>query len=274
MTNFYRRVFCAPAVASGATAGYFNVAVVRHPEDRVVSAFLDKFCGEDRGEHWVRRAAEAAHPDGDPSFADFLGYLETVDERRCDPHWRRQSYVLDGHAIDAFVRLERLAEDFDAISDRVGRARLDRLGAKLQRSAGAPRAATAPIADASRLKASEIVARRATEGDFPPEGGVRDRRDPRADRADLRARLRDAALRPAVSADRRSPAAGRQPRPARYAASSAGSGRRGARSPVSAAARPPVTKSASRLSPIAPSTSVAMPSPMQRMSSSATGSSR
>ncbi len=173
MTIFYRRAFCAPAVASGRTAGFFKFAVVRNPEDRAVSAFLDKFCGDNRDTSWVRTAAAAAHPDSDPSFMDFLAYIDCVDEAACDPHWRRQSYVLDARVLDAFVRLEHLAEDFRAIADRVGDAHFGKLELKLKRNLSAIDAAAAPpVGDMTGLRASEIAAWRAARGYFPPKDAL------------------------------------------------------------------------------------------------------
>lgn len=169
LTNFYRAAFCRPALAAG-VEDHFKLAVVRHPEDRVVSAYVDKICGDDRHEPWVRAVVEAGGAHGEISFNAFLDYLETVDEARCDPHWRRQSYVFEGHRIDAWVRLERLEEDFRKVGPRVGADHIDVFRRKLQSNRYDPAlAAAAAAADMPSRGSSEIIAWRERHGAFPPK---------------------------------------------------------------------------------------------------------
>lgn len=92
---------------------------------------MDKICGDDREAPWVRAVREGGGTGGDITFEGFLDYLERAGDA-CDPHWRRQSYVMEGHAIDAFVRLERLEEDFRAVAYRVGGAHLGLFAPRLQ----------------------------------------------------------------------------------------------------------------------------------------------
>lgn len=75
MTNFHRQAYCRPVLEKGGTQGFFKLAVVRHPEDRVVSGFVDKTCGEDREAPWVRAVREAGGTGGDITFESFLAYL-------------------------------------------------------------------------------------------------------------------------------------------------------------------------------------------------------
>lgn len=169
MTTFYRQAYCAPAIEAG-VADHFKFAVVRHPEDRVVSGYIDKVCGEDSKERWVQEMIAAAGRDGTISFDGFLDYLETIDEAKLDPHWRRQTYILDGHRIDAWVRLERLAEDFAAIGPRVGEAHLDVFARKLQSNRYDPAAFEAAMAaDMPARSSVEVGEWAARHGAFPPK---------------------------------------------------------------------------------------------------------
>lgn len=164
LTNFYRQAYCRPALETGAAESFFKLAVVRHPEDRVVSGFVDKICGEDRDEPWVRAVRDAGGTDGEITFEGFLGYLERAGDD-CDPHWRRQSYVMEGHALDAFARVERLEEDFRAVADRVGGAHLGLFARRFQ--SNPYDAAAAP--DMTRRTSREIMDWREAHGAFPPK---------------------------------------------------------------------------------------------------------
>lgn len=167
--NFYRAAYCARALADDRTTSYRRICVVRHPAERLVSAYLDKFCRDaDDREPFVREVIRTIGRD-DPSFRDLLGYLETVDERACNPHWRRQTYILDGQDIDDFVRLEAMHAGMTRLADVVGARSLAMLQGRLQ-ATRTPEVGQAADAgeDASGLSTAEIAARRRAGGRFPP----------------------------------------------------------------------------------------------------------
>lgn len=166
-TNFYRRAYCTPALARDAARGFYAFAVVRHPEDRVVSGYVDKICGEDRDEPWVRNVVSRGG--GSISFNEFLDYLEFVDEAACDPHWRRQTYIFGDRRMDAFVRLEHLAEDFRKIARGVGEAG-GVFDHKRQSNRYDPAlTAAAMAADAPSMSSDQVIAWAAEHGAFPPK---------------------------------------------------------------------------------------------------------
>ena len=170
MTNYYRHAYCQPLIEAGGILDFFKLAVVRHPEDRVVSGFVDKICGEDRREPWVREVVAAAGGEGRVTFASFLDYLERTPDEICDPHWRRQTHILEGHRIDAFVRLEALAADFAAVAARVGSEHLDVFARRLQSNPYDPALAAAALAaDMPARGQAEVIAWRETHGAFPPK---------------------------------------------------------------------------------------------------------
>lgn len=170
MTNWYRRAYCAPALRAGATDGFYTIAAVRHPEDRVVSGYVDKICGEDRHQPWVQAVVAAGGTNGAISFDAFLDYLEAVDDAACNPHWRRQSYVFEGRAIDAWVRLEALEADIRKLGPRVGDAHFGVFARKLQSNPYDPAAVAAAEAAAMPSRPStEVMAWRAEHGAFPPK---------------------------------------------------------------------------------------------------------
>jgi hypothetical protein len=173
MANYYRSAYCADAMRDGRAKGFFTVAVVRHPESRVVSGYVDKICGPERGEPWVREVVEAGGAGGEISFDEFLGYLERTPDEVCNPHWRRQSYLLEDYRIDAWVRLERLGEDFRKIGPRVGVDRLDFFEQRIQSNpydpAAADAAEAARAADMPAMGSREVIAWRERHGAFPPK---------------------------------------------------------------------------------------------------------
>lgn len=169
-TNYYRRAYCVPALATGSASGYYNLAAVRHPEDRVVSGYVDKICGEDRNEAWVRDVVAQGGKDGAISFNGFLDYLEFVDETACDPHWRRQSYIFGARRMDAFVRLEHLEDDFRKVAHRVGGAHLGVFAEKRQSNRYDPAmTAAAMAADMPNRSSEEVIAWASRHGAFPPK---------------------------------------------------------------------------------------------------------
>ena len=166
--TFYRRAYCSAAMAANPGADYRRICVTRHPARRLVSAYLDKFCSDEARLPFMQDVLRAVGRDA-PSFRDFLGYLETVDERACNPHWRRQTYVLDGQHIDDFVRIEALHAEMTRLADVVGARRLPLLQGRLQATRGAEGARASDVAeDASGLSSSEIAAHRRATGRFPP----------------------------------------------------------------------------------------------------------
>ncbi len=165
-SSFYRGSFCGPAMADGRAAGYRRICVTRHPDRRLVSAYLDKFCTGAPRPAFVEEVVRAIGRD-DPSFRDLLGYLETVEERACNPHWRRQTYVLDRQHVDDFVRLEDMRTEMTRLADIVGTGHLPLLGGRLQATRGVEGDA-ADGEDASALTSAEIAAYRRARGRFPP----------------------------------------------------------------------------------------------------------
>lgn len=170
MAAFYRRSFSGPHIDAGRTEEFFKFAVVRRPEERVVSAFIDKFCGEDRDKPFSRSVVAAAGRDGDITFDRFLSFLEGMDDATADPHWRRQVHVFGGRRIDAYVRLEHMAADFATLAPRIGGDPWGHLDFRLQTNpfVAAPLDPAELVGFPARPTA-DIVAWREARGAFPPK---------------------------------------------------------------------------------------------------------
>lgn len=93
---------------------WFKFAVVRNPYDRLVSAFVDKFCREGLDtpkSQKILMAINSTENKGNLqiTFSQFVEYLETQNIDTVDRHWRRQSYVMDGIELDRIIDLKEIA---------------------------------------------------------------------------------------------------------------------------------------------------------------------
>lgn len=90
--------------------------MVRDPVQRCLSAYLDKFCGEDSSKEFVQEVVNKFPGQRGISFRQFVEYLELEDNDKCNGHWRRQSYIAD-HAGKGLkvVRLENFHNDMQAV---------------------------------------------------------------------------------------------------------------------------------------------------------------
>lgn len=115
-TGFYARRISRPLMDAARGPDWRKIAVVRDPFARSVSAYLEKFCTENRHRSWAAEVVAAAGQDGGLSFSQFVRYLEQTDNATVNRHWRRQTFVIDffGDGVE-MVRLEHLAQDIAAL---------------------------------------------------------------------------------------------------------------------------------------------------------------
>lgn len=170
----YRRQYCRQHLDQAATRAWFKFAVVRNPFDRLLSGFLDKFCGTDRSAPWVERVLAEAGTTGAHgrriSFRQFVDYLAHADEHTVNPHWRRQTYILENFEIDLFVRLEHLVDDMRAVHERLGLAELEAI-LRTRRQTTEYQPARSHAAGSLCDATSEDINRlRAATGSFPDRG--------------------------------------------------------------------------------------------------------
>ncbi|SNS19413.1 sulfotransferase family 2 domain-containing protein [Tropicimonas sediminicola] len=114
-TGFYVRRISRPLLDAARGPDWRKIAVVRDPFARSVSAFLEKFCTDNRNRPWVAEVTAAAGHDGTITYRQFVHYLATTDNSTVNRHWRRQTYVIDFFGEVEMVRLEHLAEDIAAL---------------------------------------------------------------------------------------------------------------------------------------------------------------
>jgi hypothetical protein len=106
-----------------ANAEYFKFAVIRDPYSRIVSAYVDKFCGEDLNKSWVQEVISSisANNNGDTgiSFSQFIYYNLYNNNDFVNRHWRRQNYVMSDIKIDKFISLESINSGLTEVSNRL-----------------------------------------------------------------------------------------------------------------------------------------------------------
>ena len=93
---------------------WFKFAVVRNPYDRLVSAFVDKFCREGLETPKSQKILMAVNSTDNKgnlqiSFRQFVEYLDTQNIDTVDRHWRRQSYILDDIKLDKIIDIKDIA---------------------------------------------------------------------------------------------------------------------------------------------------------------------
>lgn len=143
-----------------------NFILVRTPYDRAVSAFIDKFCGDDRDTPWVRDVVKACGVDS-PTFIDFLNYVQRTSPRDLNPHWRQQSHAVQDVSDLTILKLETLEADFERHADVWGNRDKSILTRRHQCN-------TYNLdlndMDATHLSAQTLVEIKKERGAFPPKG--------------------------------------------------------------------------------------------------------
>jgi hypothetical protein len=85
----------------------FIFTIVRNPYMRIFSCYRDKFFSKDKLNNVIKIEKEIK----DPTFLDFLKYIDNQDPEKRDPHWQPQSVLHLSNIIDCdYVGY---IEDFD-----------------------------------------------------------------------------------------------------------------------------------------------------------------
>lgn len=104
---------------------YHKVAVVRNPYDRLVSGYVDKFCGEDINRSWVQAVVKeinSVDTNGNYqiSFSQFVDYLLKNDLIDVNAHWRHQTYILNNVKLDEVIDLKDMSAKLPELSEKLG----------------------------------------------------------------------------------------------------------------------------------------------------------
>lgn len=104
---------------------FLRIAVVRDPFDRLVSGYVDKFCGDDLNLSYVKEvieeiSAKDLNGNHEITFAQFVDYLLRKDLIDVDPHWRPQTYILKGIDLDEVIELKDMSSKLPELSSKLG----------------------------------------------------------------------------------------------------------------------------------------------------------
>jgi len=174
LSDLYRLYYCQYRLEHTVPPGTKSICVCRNPYSRAASAFLDKFCGSDRDHEYVRSIGRKIRKSGDISFLEFLECIDSQDEARLDPHWRRQTYILEGKEVDHFIRLENLKADLITLSNIVGSDFIGIVDMELQSTGVEKACLDGQVAniDLSRIRASKIIAMKSQFGAYPSKNSL------------------------------------------------------------------------------------------------------
>ena len=92
---------------------YFKFVVVRHPFDRLVSAFNDKFINIKYRPDIIARIKRRFHTGGDVTFEEFVSFLSDSYEIGSDMHWEKYENICRPCSVkyDFILKLETVKQD-------------------------------------------------------------------------------------------------------------------------------------------------------------------
>ena len=102
---------------TAAFADYFKFGFVRHPLDRVISAWQNKVCDPN---HFHFTAEQRERMRTIESFAAWVAEQDLSDLSTADRHVALQSRLVDLTQIDFLGRMETFGADFSEVCERVG----------------------------------------------------------------------------------------------------------------------------------------------------------
>ncbi|MBU2929826.1 sulfotransferase family 2 domain-containing protein [Winogradskyella psychrotolerans] len=153
-------------------AAFYKIAVIRNPYERLVSGYVDKFCGDDLGRSWVQDVVkEIGVMDSEGNyhitFALFVDYLLNHEMKDVNPHWRPQTYILKNINLDEVIHLKDMSSRLPELSEKFGIDTTINLSQPRQSNSYADQESIAELTDVYNIKNTELIAFKDSNGSFP-----------------------------------------------------------------------------------------------------------
>jgi hypothetical protein len=153
-------------------ASFYKIAVVRNPYDRLVSGYVDKFCGKDLKKSWVRKVLKEVNskdPKGNYqiTFSQFVDYLLNHDLEKVNSHWRGQTYILKDVKLDEVIHLENMSVRLPELSQKLGFESSINLAKRRQSNNYENKENIKDLVDVFDISNTDLIAYQKTNGSFP-----------------------------------------------------------------------------------------------------------
>lgn len=151
---------------------FHKVAVVRNPFDRLVSGYVDKFCGEDINRSWVQaviKEIDSKDENGYPqiTFAQFVDYLHRNNLMDVNSHWRHQTFVLQGVQLDEVIHLKDMSAKLPELSKKLGFETNIDFSQRRQSNSYSKDAITKELSEVYHISNNELIKFKSEHGYFP-----------------------------------------------------------------------------------------------------------
>lgn len=154
---------------------FYKVAVVRDPFDRLVSGYVDKFCGEDINRSWVQEVLiqndfKDSNENYQITFAQFVDYLLNNDLMDVNAHWRHQTHILKGIEFNEVINLKDMSNKLPELSKKLGFESNINLAKRRQSNSYGKNENLQDLKDVFNRTNIELIKYKQASGFFPKKG--------------------------------------------------------------------------------------------------------
>ena len=151
---------------------FVKIAVVRNPYERLVSGYVDKFCGEDLNRDWVQSViteidSQDSSGNQQITFAQFVNYLHGHNLIDVNSHWRHQTYILQGVELDEVIYLKDMSARLPELSKTLGFESNINFNKKRQSNSYSNDSSIEELTEVYNISNNELIKFKSEHGFFP-----------------------------------------------------------------------------------------------------------